>query len=782
MTPPAARAPAPSPEAERLEQIARLARGGDVRGLMPLLDDPNWATRRAVVAALAAAGPASLEPLCEALRNARDSEGRIAAVVDALSAATADPLPLLAAMTAEADADVAVLADVAQILGRRRSVAAMPTVAALSRHENDNVAVAAIEALGRIGGRAAVDSLVEAVGSGNFFRVFPAIDVLGRSGDPRAVAPLTALLDQPQYAGEAARALGRTGDIAAVAPLVRYIARASAAAVRLAAEALSDLHQRYCDRFDDARPVETSIKAGAEVPGFSRHLLLALQEGDPTEQAAICFVLGVIQDPSTTSALTALLDGPPLVAAAAAAALGGLAHQAGENVLAGIRTGSPTHRKALLPHISGGWAAADVVACLRDEDPDVRVLACDALARMGAVGEVAALFPVLGDPDTRVSYAAVGAIQSLGSNETERLALEAARSPDVRVRRAAVRILTYFGSTSALGVFLSALEDPDERVREAAVQALPLMDDPRAFETLLACAKSKSEKTRAAAMRSLGQSMGDLRASAYLMKGIRDPDPWVRYYACQSLGKLAFEPAAEAIIGLLDDPAGQVRIAAIEALSCLKSEPAIAALSQAATDTDEDVQRAAIVGLGVAQHASALPLVIQATRAANPATRLVALSALAGFRDPAVLVAFRDAAGDPEESVRTAAIGFLAAMKGIAATRVLVGLLRSAASERVLAALALHVEGRVAGLVAALEEADDETAPFLVSALARLRRPEANAALVGAMTMSNLAARKAAPSALAVLRNAEAVAALRRAAAEDREPEVRQICSLLLAR
>ncbi|MFL5305578.1 MAG: HEAT repeat domain-containing protein [Polyangia bacterium] len=781
MTVPAGRAPASWPEAERLEQIARLSQRGDARALMPLLDDPNWATRRAVVAALAANGPASLEPLCEALRDARDSEGRIAAVVDALSAALGDPLPLLAAMTA--GADVAVLADIAQILGRRRNVAALPTVAALSRHENDNVAVAAIEALGRIGGRAAVDSLVEAVGSGNFFRVFPAIDVLGRSGDPRAVAPLTALLEQPQYAAEAARALGRTGDIAAVAPLVRYIAKASAAAVRLAAEALSDLHQRYRDRFDDSRPVETSIKAGAQVPGFSRHLLRALPEGDPTEQAAICFVLGVIQDPSTTSALTSLLDGPPVVATAAAAALGGLAHQAGDHVLAGIRTGSPSHRKALLPHISGGWAAADVVICLRDEDPDVRVLACEALARMGAVGQVAALFPVLGDPDTRVSYAAVGAIQSLGSTETERLALEAARSPDVRVRRAAVRILTYFGSTKALDVFLAALQDPDERVREAAVQALPLMDDPRAFETLLACAKSSSEKTRAAAMRSLGQSMGDLRASAYLMKGIRDPDPWVRYYACQSLGKVAFEPAAEAMIRLLEDPAGQVRIAAIEALSCLKSEPAIAALSQAATDTDEDVQRAAIVGLGVAQHTSALPLVIQATRAASPATRLVALSALAGFRDPAVLVAFRDAAGDPEESVRTAAIGFLAAMKGIAATRVLVGLLRTGeATDRVLAALALHVEGRVAGLVAALEEADDETAPFLVSALARLRRPEANAALVSAMSMPNLAARKAAPSALAVLRNAEAVSALRRAAAEDREPEVRQICSLLLAR
>ncbi len=781
MTTPASRPPWFSQDAERLEQIGRLGQRGDARALMPLLDDPNWATRRAVVAALAGAGAASLAPLCDALQNARDSEGRIAAVVDALSAATADPTPLLTAMIP--GADPAVLADIAQILGRRRNVEALPTVAALSRHQNDNVAVAAIEALGRIGGRAAVDSLVDAVKSGNFFRVFPAIDVLGRSGDPRAVEPLTALLGEAAYAAEAARALGRTGDVAAVAPLIRYVCGASEAAVRLGAEALSELHQRYRDRFDDAGPVEASIKAGAGRAGFSRHLVRALPEGDPNEQAAICFVLGLVQDPSTTSALTALLDGPPLVAAAAAAALGGLAQQGAEHVLEAIRTGPPDHRKALLPYVSDGCSAADVLDCLRDEDPDVRVLACEALARMGAAGEVAALFPLLGDPDTRVSYAAIAAIQSLGSIETDRLALEAARAPDVRVRRAAIRILAYFGSTRALDVFLSALEDPDERVREAAVQALPLMDDPRAFETLLACAKSGSEKTRAAAMRSLGQSMGDLRASAYLMKGIRDPDPWVRYYACQSLGKVAFEPAADAIIRLLEDPAGQVRIAAIEALSCLKSAPAIAALCQAATDPDEDVQRAAIVGLGVAQHASALPLVIQAARAASPATRLVALSALAGFRDPAVLVAFRDAAGDPDESVRTAAIGFLAGMKGVAATRVLVGLLRTAAAtDRVLGALALHVEGRVAGLVAALEEADDETAPFVVSALARLRRPEANAALVGAMTMTNPAARKAAPSALAVLRSADAVSALRRAAAEDREPEVRQICSLLLAR
>jgi HEAT repeat protein len=194
----------------RIDHIEGLTRSGDVDQLLALLDDPSWSIRRAVVAALAAAGDAAVGPLCEALRARRESEGRIAATIDALAALDADADPALAAMAA--DAEIPVLADIAQILGRRRTRSALPTVMGLSRHADDNVAVAAIEALGRIGGPAALDALVDAllaaVQGGHFFRAFPALDVLGRSGDPRAVAPLTALLAQPPYAAEAARALG----------------------------------------------------------------------------------------------------------------------------------------------------------------------------------------------------------------------------------------------------------------------------------------------------------------------------------------------------------------------------------------------------------------------------------------------------------------------------------------------------------------------------------------------------------------------------------------------
>jgi len=792
-------------ELRRMQEVDRLAVdvAGGVPGLIWMLDDPSWTVRRAVIAALTAAGVRAVNPLIVELRQHRDSETRIAAVVDTLSALPDEgPDGALAALAAT-ESSAAVLADVAQILGRRRAAAGVPALVALTRHADDNVAVAAVEALGRIGGRAAVDSLVDAVQSGNFFRTFPAIDVLGRSGDPRAVVPLTELLEQPQYAHEAARALGRTGDIGAVEPLMRLLLRGGAATVRIAAMALRDLQQRHAERFGNGDAVATAVRrmgderdgtgVAADAPAsesegrqrgaLARQLMRALTGGDPTEQAAICFLLGESGSAAGATALAELVDAAPEVAEAATAALRRLGPLAEERILAGIQAGDVVQRRALLPLISRATSGPAVVACLEDPDPDVRALACDALARMGVTAVVAALFPLLADTNARVAFAATAAIQSLGSHETESLARAAAASPDARVRRAAIGILGYFGSPTAVDDILAALNDADERVRESAIHALPFLDDPRATEALFHAARNPAERTRAAAMRALGQSSHDLRVSALLLKGLSDPDAWVRYYACQALGKLAFAPAAAAIARLMNDEAGQVRVAAVEALSCLDSELAANELRRAADDADGDVRRTAIIGLGVAKQQDALPLMLEAASSGDPATRLVALSAFGGFRSPEVLRALQRAATDEDEGVRNAAIGFLAATPGVAATRMLTDLLHPATlREPIVAALSVPIEGRVAGLEAALADADDETAAALTSALARLHRVDANAVLLDAMRSPNVAARKAAASALAVLASREALAALSQAAHDDPEPEVRQICALLLAR
>ena len=126
-------------------------------------------------------------------------------------------------------------------------------------HADDNVAVAGLEALARIGGGAGLGTLIGVVKEGNFFRTFPAIEVLGSSGDPRAVDPLVALLAQPLFAIEATHALGHTGDDRATPALILLLGRDDLGLVRAAAAALAEIHRHLYERLGSTELVERRL-------------------------------------------------------------------------------------------------------------------------------------------------------------------------------------------------------------------------------------------------------------------------------------------------------------------------------------------------------------------------------------------------------------------------------------------------------------------------------------------------------------------------------------------
>jgi HEAT repeat protein len=766
---------------QRLAELDSIAASGaaGVPRLVEALADPSWAVRRSVVAALARLGEPAVQPLCDVLTGRRDDEASLAAAVDALVASRGEVEGPLSRLVQHPDPHVT--ADVAQVLGRRKSDSAVPLLTRLAAHEDDNVSVAAIEALGRIGGRAAVDSLIATVNSGNFFRTFPAIDVLGRTRDPRAVEPLAALLSSPFYAPEAARALGRTGQVEAVAPLAAQLHRSPNAVVRAVALAIAEIHDATERQFATGATVERALQAGSSAHGAIRRLAQSVVEAAEDEQRALCRVLGWMGAQEASSCLLALLDAVP---AAAAEALKSVGHEVDAQILASLRGGDSARRLMLLPLIVGrGSAVREAVACLDDEDPAVRASACEVLIRIGDPSPIPALFQHLGETDLGVAQAVVSAIQSLGSAETERLALDAARSANPLVRRAAMRIIAYFGWASALEPLREALAGDDERLREAALSGLPYIDDPGALELLVEHSAHPSSRTRANAMRSLGHAPPTPEVLGALRIGLSDSDPWVTYFACQSLGKLRDTDSSPTIVGLLDHPAGQVRVAAVEALAHLQTPEARHALRAAVSSPDADVRRAALVGLGMSRHEEALPILVDAARSADLATRLIALSALADQDRPEVLPVLLQAANEPEETIREAAISRIAEWNGPGATHVLVGLLGSQVTrERALEGLTLPAPGRIAGILAALEGADGELAGLLVSALARMNRAEGRAAIVSALEMSSTFPRRAAAEALGALAVREGTDALARAAEHDPDPEVRRLASLALSR
>jgi HEAT repeat protein len=266
-----------------------------------------------------------------------------------------------------------------------------------------------------------------------------------------------------------------------------------------------------------------------------------------------------------------------------------------------------------------------------------------------------------------------------------------------------------------------------------------------------------------------------------LLEAIHDDDAWVRYYAVQALSRLASPSAAEAVSALLHDPAGHVRVAVIDALARLRGDASLGALHEALGSQEPDVVRAALMGLGIVRSPSSLPMLQPALHGDDAATRLVALSALAEFDAPEVVEELVNAAADPAETVRAAAVNLLGVRAGAEATAALVKLLRvRGLSDLAGAALTTYVPGRVEGILDALTGAGAESAEDLVGVLARMHRPEAQLALEHAFGLENVHARRAVAPALVPAITPRARELLERASVGDPDEHVRRICAAVL--
>lgn len=762
---------------QAIEQIAVLAAEGAsaVPKLLEIFRQKSWAQRRAAVSALAHGDAAMLEQLGLALVSRRDHEPTIAGIVDALAAASPVADGLVQRLLGGVDRPV--LCDAIQIAGRRGTRAVVPRLIELTQHVDDNVVLAAVEALGRIGGTEAIERLIRLAEGDNFFRAFPAIEVLGASRETSALPTLQRLLKKPLYATEAARAIGRIGSITSVESLVSGLASAPDTLVRVIALSLGAIQESIEQGLGPATALSRAVRLHAPA-GLRTRITRALSRADASEAVALGRMLIWLGDEESVAEFITLLGASEEMTALAIQGLRELSALDDPRVLGMLQAGSSELRVQLLPALSGSAAAEPAIAaCLDDPQASVRALACHALARSSATAAVPALFRLLGDPDFGVVHAAVGAIQSLGSSETEALAMTAAGSTNDAERRAALRIVLYFGYPGSLALARLALASDDERQRDVALGGLPALDDPEVPAIIRQAAQHASARTRASAMRALGHIAASAETESLLLSALEDPEPWVRYYACQSLGKLGISSALPQLVEKLRDPAGQVKMAAVEALALTPGSAAQRALAAAASSENPDVKRAAIVGIGARNDPALRDVLLTALTSSDSAVRMVATSSIAAFAG-AELELERVAATDQDTSVRRAAIELLASRDGADAT---LGLLRifqrDPRIQDALAALGRHVDARIPSLLSRLADADDTLARGIVLVLTRAETRAARAALDVAFESGNSAARRATARALSLIADAAANASLARAATLDVDPEVRRFCA-----
>ena len=231
---------------------------------------------------------------------------------------------------------------------------------------------------------------------------------------------------------------------------------------------------------------------------------------------------------------------------------------------------------------------------LHHSDTRRRVLAADALARMGAPEGIKPLVRALADQEQKVLIAVINALGQLSGP----------------------------GRPEVPGL-VRALENTVSTVRKAAVAALLGKKDGRAVVPLMSLMSDSSAEVRLAAARALG-ALGDAGAGQVLVAALEDTSDETVTAAMDALARLAYAPAVEPLIDLFHHGSTGHRDGAAVTLASLGGTQAMACLTRALANVSLSTSaQKALVGAG----ANAAQPVIRLLR--DPGTpRQVALRAL----------------------------------------------------------------------------------------------------------------------------------------------------------
>ena len=428
-----------------------------VRPLIQMLKDRSVLARRASVEALGKIGDKRVvEPLIKVLRDENHSVCKAAA--EALRRITGKDF----------GTDYGrwrrwwrrQVAQEKEALGGTGKAQKEDRVSSLIKQLNDRdwrVRCRAVEMLGKIGDRRAVESLIMVLrlGQGEYIREVAA-QVLGRIGDRRAVEPLIkALKDRSRHIRRrAAQALGKIGDKSAVAPLIEALADGDSEVRKSAAEALSritgeDFDTVYersllwrCSQVEEkGTPYPIHIH---EAQKENRVSFLMKQLGNPEVRSSAYRELIKIGEPAVEPLIRALGDRKWVVRAYAAEALG---------------------------KIGDERAVEPLIAALRDNDATVRSIAAKALERITGQNfgsnyvKWRRWWRRQGARKIKIPH------HSCQSQKEDRVSKEL-RSKSWLVRWRAVKALGKLGDECAVELLMEALKDRNEYVRSYAVEAL----------------------------------------------------------------------------------------------------------------------------------------------------------------------------------------------------------------------------------------------------------------------------------------------------------------------
>lgn len=567
--------------------------------LVEAMGDPSWRVRKEAAARAAAFGDATLAAgvLAAALAEP-DNVGRRNAVVEALVGLGPQAVPALLEALARRPEHRKLIVDALGLIGDLRGGAAL---APLVDDEDANVRMAAAEALGHIGGTAARNALVRALGRGELLLSQAALEGLNRLGATLPVSVVEPLLAMPTLRAAALESLGRSGERTVLATVGRGLSDSMRSTRDASIRALAELYRRLDSVGREMVTSEVQAHRDA-MPA----LTTALLEATLGTQRDAALLLGLFKRPEAARPLVLALGDRDL-RDAAMQALATIGAPAAETLAALAPDLESTLRAdvyALLPRL--GPAASDprvqalLAEALDDDSAEAAAAAATALGEVGGREALAPLLRALGREEA-VAHVAADALGRLGARHYDEVRVlvqsRGLAGPDAPYL---CRALGACGRADDASFLRQALGADTAAVRRAAAEALaqlpPAADVDEALTFALA---DEAVDVRAAAARALGAHCAESAADA-LGRAALEGEALVRGAAARALGQVATaHPSARALLRRVADARdAAAAVPALEALARLDEREDDARLIAALDSTDGETVKAALRGLG----------------------------------------------------------------------------------------------------------------------------------------------------------------------------------------
>ncbi len=628
-----------SADPDQREQAARelrsfLPNAHAIDALIGLLGDSDWRVRRASVDSILTGDSQILTP--QVLQSLYDEEnaGRRNAAIDLLTRFGRKIVPHLGPHLNSGNPDVQMF--LIQMLGDIHDRTYLEEIVSAVESKEDNVASAAILALGKIGEPGSLPLILRLLQSSDPWKQFQAIEAAGEMRDPGVLPALILLRNSPYCGKQILKTLGKFPDADAYRTLIRSLFEKGHLDPN-ALEALLNIYREFRPAIVK-NELQAKIRREFREQTGSEELRILIRELEiaPLEQKdQILQLLGWSSSEEAVRILIQHLSDPEL-GETAVHALANVGSAAAKNLFERLHakpaTGEMVNILGLLIEMQTAVKPQDLEGLTKHASGEVRQLAYRLLVHSSdelpvelltrgvldsnlSVHEVC-LRPLLSrchdsedlrkrlldDMGKRLHSGSVSersaALEILSSLERDAsgpLLAQAFKDADPVVRRKTAGLMQSSYDVSFRRLLTTALADEDERVRELAVRALKHDPSEEVTGALLAAMQDESLWVRMAAYESIAAEPHGARSGAVILQQLQSENPAAGAVLLRSLASIPGVLSNALVLSYTQNKDPEIRKSACEALSP-SSDPGLetALRSLAENDPDWKVRAAAL--------------------------------------------------------------------------------------------------------------------------------------------------------------------------------------------